>query len=89
MLVDVKFAKGEDTSEVVKKKQAAKSDERNPGIASHLTKVSQSSSPCSTEAIVTILPVGLSHLAGDSVQNHLVKNGWMVVKKIDIDGTEI
>ncbi|WP_020410180.1 hypothetical protein [Hahella ganghwensis] len=78
LLKDVVIAEGENTAEVVEQELAAKSDERNPGIAKHLIRAASSVKGAS----VTVLPVGLSHLGGSSIQKQLAMKGWTVVTKI-------
>ncbi|ABC29745.1 hypothetical protein HCH_02976 [Hahella chejuensis KCTC 2396] len=78
LLKDVMFAEGENTVEVVEQGLAAKSDERNPGIAAHLINAAASAKGPS----VTVLPVGLSHLGGNSIQKQLTMKGWSITTKI-------
>lgn len=79
LLGGVVFVEGEDTADVFRRGLAALSDERNPGIAEHLVEAAESEKMAS----VTVLPVGLSHLGGRSVQWLLGQKGWNLVKQIN------
>lgn len=83
LLAGVTFVKGEDTDAVIREGLGAKSDERNEGIADHLTSASDDTDGAS----LTVLPVGLSHLGvltpgGKSIQGYLEKNGWTIVQTV-------